>query len=101
MENTKYRVCYGNFEIRRSQIPRNCDDHELKQIAYRNAETDNYSVFAEFDSMDSAVDELHKHKSDIRKAQFYANGSGYCGTVWWAEEYTDDGTLDVVYAEWE
>lgn len=101
MEDIKYRVCYGNFEIRRSQIPRNCDDYELKHLAYEKAESDNYSVFAEFDSLDDAANELHKHKSDIREAQFYANGSGYCGTVWWAEEYTDDGTLNVIGSEWE
>ena len=101
MEDNKYRVCYGNFEIRRSQIPRNCDDYDLKNLAHEKAESDNYSVFAEFESMDDAVDELHKHKSDIRETQFYAVGSGYCGTVWWVEEYNDYGTFDVIGAEWE
>lgn len=100
MEGNKYRVCYGNFELRRSQIPRNCDDYDLKNLAHEKAESENYETLQEFENIDDAVNELHKHKSDIREAQFYV-GSGYCGTVWWVEEYNDEGTLNIIGAEWE
>lgn len=100
MENIKYRVCYGNFELKQSELPRNIDDYQLKFHASDKAVKDDYSVFAEFDAKNQAFTELNKHKSDIRETQLRV-GSGYCGTVWWLESADDNSVERLADAEWE
>lgn len=60
MENIKYRVCYGNFELKQSELPRNIDDYQLKFHASDKAVEDDYSVFAEFDAKKSGVHRIEQ-----------------------------------------